>query len=283
MPDLLTILIRKWKFIFGLSFLSAIIALIVALIIPKKYLATATALPANTVLSDKASILNQNIEALYSDFGSTDDLDRIEGTATLDTIFIATSKEFNLPQHYSIRSSNDVFYTAALQLKKNSKINRSAYGELKVKVWDEDKNMAAALANALMQKLQQIHQSLLNTINVTTAAGLKENYAAQQHQYLQLTDSLHKMKEDSLSGTKQIIKMKLAALADQLQQYQKSIDQYELAIGKTTPVLLIVENARPPQKADKQDVLPLVIFVFAAAFILSFLVMLFVETRNFLS
>lgn len=283
MPDLLTVLIRKWKFIFALSLLSAITALIVALLTPKQYLATATALPANTVLSDKASIFNQNIEALYSDFGTPDDLDRMEGTATLDTIFIAASKEFNLPEHYSLRSSNDFFYTAALHLKKNSKINRSAYGELKIKVWDEDKNMSATLANYLMQKLQQIYQSLLNVTNATTVRNLKENYAALQNQYLQLTDSLHKMKDDSLNGSKQIIKMKLAAIGDQLQQYQKSIDQYELAIATNTPVLLIVENARPPQKADKPDVLPLVIFVFAAAFILSFLIMLFVETRNPLS
>lgn len=283
MPDLLTVLIRKWKFIFALSLLSAITALIVALLTPKQYLATATALPANTVLSDKASIFNQNIEALYSDFGTPDDLDRMEGTAALDTIFIAASKEFNLPQHYSIRHSNEPFFSAALHLKKNSKINRSAYGELKIKVWDKDKNMSATLANYLMQKLQQIYQSLLNVTNVTTVRKLKENYAALQNQYLQLTDSLHKMKGDSLNGSKQIIKMKLAAIGDQLQQYQKSIDQYELAIATNTPVLLIVENARPPQKADKPDVLPLVIFVFAAAFILSFLIMLFVETRNSLS
>ena len=37
---------------------------------------------------------------------------------------------------------------------------RSEYGELKIKVWDTDKNLAPQLANAILDKLNSIHQSL---------------------------------------------------------------------------------------------------------------------------
>ena len=39
---------------------------------------------------------------------------------------------------------------AASLLKKNTKVMKSEYGELKVKVWDTDKNLAPQLANAVM-------------------------------------------------------------------------------------------------------------------------------------
>lgn len=280
MPDLLSILLRKWKFIFGLSFSAAIIALLVALIIPKQYLATATALPANSVLYDKAGIFNHNIEALYSDMGSPDELDKVEGTASLDTIFIAASKDVNLAQHYKINSSGNSIYKAALRLKKNAKIYRSAYGELKVKVWDEDKNMAAFLANYLLQKLQQIYQNLLNTNNTFSLKALKENYALKQIQYLQLADSLNKKERDTLNGMQQINKAKLTAILEQLQQYEKSINEYQLMVTAKAPALLVVENARPPLKADKPDIASILFFVFGAAFIVSILIVVFVEARN---
>lgn len=282
MPDLLLILVKKWKFIFGLSFLAAILALIIALITPKQYLAIATALPVNSVLSDKASIFNQNIQGLYSDIGSPDELDKIEGTASLDTIFIAAAQDLNLAAHYSIPKSKASDYRAAMQLKKHSKINRSAYGELKVKVWDEDRMMAAILSNYLLQKLQQIHQGLLNTINLQTLARLKEVYAAEQNEYVRWTDSLNQLKGDTSTGAKPILKSKVEAIADELKQYQRTIRQYQLAVNANVPALLIVEKARAPLLADKPDILLTVIFSFAAAFFVSFFIMLFVETRNHL-
>ena len=100
MPDLISVFSRWWKFILGLSLVAVLIALIFSLLSPKKYLSIATALPANSLLTDKARIFNANIEALYAETGTPDELDRLEGTAALDTLFIATAKEFGLAQHY---------------------------------------------------------------------------------------------------------------------------------------------------------------------------------------
>ena len=49
---------------------------------------------------------------------------------------------------------------------------KSEYSELKVKVWDTDKNLAPQLANALMDKLQQIHQTLQNSNNKKVLSSL---------------------------------------------------------------------------------------------------------------
>lgn len=284
MPDLLFIIEKRWKIIIAITFLATIIALIFVLLSPKKYLSVATALPANSLTADKARVFNSNIEALYSDFGSPDELDKIEGTATLDTIFIAASKALRLPEHYSINSAEEGIYKAAMKLKKNTRIIRSSHGELKVKVWDKEKKEAAHLANFLMNQLQELHQHLQNQSNLLLLENLKEEYTLKQNEYLQLADSLGDDTEPSstnfISGKKGIIKTKMAALTEQLQQYEKMIGEYQLAAHSNSPVLLIVENARSSLRPDKPKVLPTMLFAFFGSLLFSYLLALFVESRK---
>lgn len=283
MPDLLNVFAKRLKLILTITFSATIIALLFAILSPKKYLSVATALPANSVVSDKARIFNANIENLYSDFGSPDELDRIEGTAALDTIFIDASKTFQLDKHYSIDAGEKVF-KAAMHLKKNSMVSRSSYGELKVKVWDGNPATAAELANFLMRKLQELHQHLQNQNNISVLEKLKQQYVLKQKEYLQFADSLDKQNSENISdfsARKEIIKAKLTVLTDQLQQYEKMIDQYQLTIDSNSPVLLIVENARPSLSADKPRVLPTVLFAFFGAVLFSYLLALFIESRKF--
>jgi uncharacterized protein involved in exopolysaccharide biosynthesis len=56
MPDLLLVFTKRWKLIVSITVLSTFIALIVALLSPKKYLAVSTALPANSMTADKARV-----------------------------------------------------------------------------------------------------------------------------------------------------------------------------------------------------------------------------------
>ena len=149
MPDIISVVGRRWKLIGLLTLVATVAALVAGLLSPRQYAGVATALPANPLISDKARIFNQNIEALYPEIGTADELDRIEGTAKLDTLFLAVATDHKLVGHYNIgTTAGDALDKAALQLKNNSRINRTGFGELKIKVWDKDKQMAAALANA---------------------------------------------------------------------------------------------------------------------------------------
>jgi len=269
MPDLISIIVKRWKLITAVTLLASFIALVAALVSPKKYLSVATALPANSLIADKGRIFNQNIQELYSDFGTADELDKLEGTGNLDTIFIAASEKFNLDKHYHISPSGESFYSAALKLKANSKIARSSYGELKAKVWDEDKNLAAEIANFLMQEIQNIHQHLQNENNAAVLEKLKQDFTVKQNHYMQLADST--------TGT---ANARLNDLSGQLQEEEKMINQYQLAINTNAPVLLIVENARPSFWPDKPKIAATVLFAFFGALIFSFLLTLFIESRK---
>lgn len=273
MPDLMQIFFRSWKFIIGLTVLAVLISWIVCLIVPKQYLSEATALPANNANADKARFFNKNIEGLYSEFGSPDDLDRFEGTAKLDTVYNATVKDLNLQKHYKIKSSKEALYKTALKLRKNSRVSKSAYGELKVKVWDRDKNMAALICNTLLSKIQFIHQQLRNESSILVLERLKENYA----------NEWGRINKDTLptpGDSSTLIQFDRKIQVEQLQQYQRLISEYELAVAINPPTLLTVEHAQVPVRHDKPKTLQVVIFTLVASLVFSILLAIFIESRK---
>jgi tetratricopeptide (TPR) repeat protein len=275
MPDLLIILSRWWKFILGLTAGAVILAFIITLLLPKQYLSTATALPANSLVADKARILNDNIEALYPEIGLPDELDKLEGTAALDTLFIAVANEFKLDEHYHIHTSDESIDKAVLKLRKNSNISRTGYGELRIKVWDIDRNIAAAMANSFMSKLQALHQHLQNENNLVVLQRLKEAYASKEKLFNNYSDSVVKT-----GAAQELMAAQKATILEQLKQYQLAMDQYELAIKTNPPVLLSVEKARPAVWSDRPKIFQILVLTAIAAFLFSFLLAVSFESRN---
>jgi hypothetical protein len=72
----------------------------------------------------------------------------------------------------------------------------------------------------------------------------------------------------------------MAALEDQLKQFEKIIGEYQLAVNSDSPVLLIVENARPALAADKPDILSTLLFTLFGALLFSYLLALFIESKK---
>ena len=244
MPDLISIIEKWWKLIAGLTIINIILAFALLLLIPKEYLSIATSLPASSVYADRARIFNTNVQQLYSSLGNPDDLDKIIGTANLDTLYIALVREFNLRKRFK----NDLL--AALALKKNIKVTKSEYGELKIKVWNKNAKLASALANGLLQKLQKLHQSLQNQSNALILQKLQETYASMQNSYIANADSSDNI--DSRKGA--VLSIKNKGLQEQLNQYEKLIAEYQLVLTTNTPALLVVEYARMSAKPDKPKI-----------------------------
>lgn len=264
MPGLSYLISKWWKQIITVVLVSLITAAVISILLPKKYLSVATALPANSTTADKARIFNENIEALYSTLGNADELDRIVGTGQLDTLYLAATDLFDLAAHYKVSEAGPARrrMKAAYQLKKNSTVFKSGYGELKVKVWDKDKILAAQLANTIMDKIQAIHSDLNNINNQSIVAALS---VASQTARAQL-DSIngfintHKTEERSVD---QAIAQK-QSLSERVQQYDKMIAEYQLMTATRPPALLIVERARA---ASWHDTPRLLVNLLATAFL----------------
>lgn len=253
MPDLFYLFSKWWKRMTIVVLISLAVVTAILLFMPKEYLSEATALRASSYTTDKASIFNRNIEALYSTLGSADDLDMVIGTAQLDTVYLSQVDSFSLVGHYRIKGDPSLARRkAAIKLRKHSKVMKSGYGELKVRTWDKDKQMAAQLANGIMDKLQAIHQRLLNESNVSTLEGLREKVRVIQS----------KLNKDSISSPGSLT---LQQQLEQLDQYQELIGEYELMVDTRQPALLIVEQARPAIRPDR----PRYFSILPATFVLS--------------
>lgn len=295
MPDIVTVMARRWKLIMLLTLLAAVLSLLICLFITKKYVGVATALTANPLLSDKARIFNQNIEGLYTALGSADDLDRVEGTAKLDTVYLALAKEFNLTSHYNLNgSSSAAIQQTAIKLRKNTTVNRTGYGELRIRVWDKNNVMAAALANAFMQALNNIHEQVQMENTRLVLQRLKEEYTQtrqalqQRTNYVIDSEPLNQSRTAS-NGDSSLLQQNLflsdpaenaAMLRGQLAQYARLIGEYELALKTAPKVLLVVEHARPSPWHDKPKTVLTVLIATVAAFLFSFLLALIIESRN---
>ena len=261
MPDLFYLISKWWKQIALLVAICSILVLAILMLQPKKYLSQATALPANSALSDKARVFNNNIEALYSSLGSPDELDMIVGTAQLDTIYLFQADSFSLATHYKINGAN-ARMKAAKRLHKHTQVTKSGYGELKVKVWDNDRHMSAQLANAIMQKLQSMHQALINENNVSTLASLRHS----QQLLMANPDSNSKLPA-----------WKQAHVIKQLEQYEELINEYSLMADSRPLALLTIENARPAIKPDKPRIVAIMLATVVLSLIFAILSVLLIE------
>ncbi len=250
---------------FVVVILSVLATGIITFLKPREYLSVATAVPASSFAADKSKIFNENIQELYSALGTPDDLDMIIGTANLDTVYLFVTDQFNLFDHYKMsEKGNAARAKAASQLKKNTKVIKSGYGELKIKVWDTDKNLAPQLANAIVDKLQSIHQNLQSTGNEAALKGL----AAGKEKLRAELDSAMAFPERKIS------------LQEQLQQYEKLMGEYQLMVDTKPPSLIIVEKAKPSEWPDKPKRMQIMIATAVLSLLFALFAALIMERRK---
>jgi|GEM_PF-235452 len=288
MPDLFTILFNRWKLILGLTIAAGLLTLAISLIRPKQYGATATALPANSSLTDKARLFNNNIESLYPELGSVDEFDRIEGIAKLDTTYINVVSAFNLINHYGVNDgSPDSLQTAVNKLKKATEIRRSEYGDLKIKVWDQDPALAAQLANRLLEEINGLYMQTQVQNNLLTVAKLKLLLAEKHAQLESARQAPRNNKDETVlrdsvidESTNRAQSQLLNGLPEQIVQLEQIISQYELGIAAAPQPLIVVENARATMTTVKPNLLQTTLFALAAGLFFSILLAFLLETRK---
>jgi uncharacterized protein involved in exopolysaccharide biosynthesis len=208
---------------------------------------------------------------LYSNLGSPDELDVMVGTGQLDTIYLAVTDQFNLYDHYKIHDQKEKARAKSAELLKcNTEVQKSGYGELKVKVWDTDKDLAPQLANALMDKIQSIHQDVQSESNTAALNDLKAGMKKIKDS-IQLMQAVADKKTDTFG---------LGILKSQLEKYQQLIGEYQLMVDNKPPALLLVEKARPSLKPDKPKRIEILIATLVLSFLFALAIALILERRK---
>ena len=258
MPDIFDLLRKWWKQILFAMILSLVAVGIIVYMKPREYLSTSTALPASSFAADKSTVFNENIQTLYSTLGTPDDLDRVVGTAGLDTVYLAVADQFNLWDHYKNKEKTRA--KGASSLRERTKVMKTEHGELKVKVWDTDRELAPQLANAIMEKLAAIHRDLYSAANKTALDGL--------------IAGKNKLKQDDSAGN--------VSNNSRLQQYEKLIGEYQLMVDSKPPALITVEKARASEWPDRPRRKQVLVATAFLSLLFSLFAVLLLERRKIL-
>lgn len=265
MPDIFSLIQNWWKQILAVVVFSLLTVGVIIYLKPQQYLSVATAVPASSFAADRSKIFNENVQALYSALGTPDDLDMILGTAKLDTVYLAVTDQFNLFDHYKTSEKGEAARRkAASRLKKNTKVMKSEYGELKVKVWDTDNNLAPQLANTIMNELQSIHQNLQSAGNESALNGLIKGKAKLQ---MQIDSSL-------MSPEKRPEFLK------RIEEYEKLIGEYQLMVDSKPPSIIIVEQAKSSNWPDRPRRMQVMIATGMLSFLFALLAALVLQRRK---
>ncbi|HZD30977.1 MAG TPA: Wzz/FepE/Etk N-terminal domain-containing protein [Candidatus Angelobacter sp.] len=177
--EILLVLAREKKLILQITLGAALLAAIVVFIVPKSYTATATILPPQQSQSVLSSMLGQLAGAQtldLRDLGLKNPADVFVAMLKSRTVEDALVNRFDLRKVYYVKRYQD----ARKKLEKNSEIDPEKEGLISIAVTDHDPGRAADMANAWIDELRHLNQSLALTEAAQRRAFFEQKLAAER-------------------------------------------------------------------------------------------------------
>jgi len=273
----IAVLQKRWKTILFFVIATVIAATVTVFLVPQYFKSTAVVVSANPVLADKARLFNNQVQNLYSYFGSGDDLDRINGIADLDTTYKQLVDEFSLINYYKPDDENLPAQRrkAVMHLRKNLTIQKNEQGQLAIICWTKDKQLSANIVNRMVAIIQEMGTAVWQKNYTKSLAQLNQSINTLEQEYQALSDSV-----TLTHGGKHELEMaKLQTLLEQIKQYRKTADEFKLTAETNPAALYVLETAVPAAKAERPDKPGIIFAALIAGFVFSCLLVL-VTDRN---
>ena len=273
----MAVLQKRWKTILWFVIATVVAATIAVFLVPQYYKSSSLLVSANPALADKARMFNNQIQGLYSYFGSGDDLDRINGVADMDTTFQQLVDEFSLIEYYQLKNDSlPLLRRKAVQcLRKDLSIQKTEQAQLKIICWTKDKELSAKLVNRMVAIVQETETAIWQKNYRQSLEQLNSSVANMELQYQALSDSVSK----SSGGRHELGIAKLQTLLEQIKQYRKTSDEFSLAAATHPAAFYVMESAVPAAKAERPDKSGIILASLIVGFIFSCLLVL-VSDRN---
>lgn len=188
----------KWKKPIMIVCLIGIIgSSIIAFSIDKTYESISTIYPSNPALTDKSYLFetgngNMTVEL----YGSKEDVDRIISIAKSGQVLVHIINKFSLYRHYEVDTTKEYYLTAAMKkLKGNLKVVKTEFRGIEIKVKDKNPNLAAAIANEIVSKVDQVAQEMILSNRGQMLNMFQSALSETKTEMDGLTDSLTTMKK----------------------------------------------------------------------------------------
>ena len=275
--DTVAVLQKRWKTILWFVVATVAAATIAVFVVPQYYRSSSLLVSANPALADKARMFNNQIQGLYSYFGSGDDLDRINGVADMDTTYKQLVDEFALIDYYQLKDDSLALLrrNAVLHLRKDLTIQKTEQAQLKIICWTKDKALSAKLVNRMVAIIQETETAVWQKNYQQSLEQLNRSVANMEQQYQVLNDSISKT-----GGAKYALgTARLETLLEQIKQYRKTADEFALAAATSPAAFYIMETAVPAAKAERPDKLGIILASMIVGFVFSCLLVLLSDRK----
>jgi hypothetical protein len=278
MANTVQVLQKNTRFIFFFTLLAMLIAFATVMLAPKYFRSSARIIAANPQLADKSRLFNENIQALYSYFGSGDDLDRIIGVADMDTTYKQLIDQFDLINYYELQGDSVPLLRrkAVLKLKKDISFQRTEQGQMRIICWTKDSRLSANIINSMIEIVQGKLESIWLSNYQDAVSKLNASILINEQRYASLSDSISKVK----SAQQTLLQKHMETLLEELSRYRKTAASFTLMGETAPPALYVLETAVPAAKAERPDKLNAILISGLAGFLFSILFLLLKDRRS---
>lgn len=278
MANTVQVLQKNTRFIFFFTLLAMLIAFATVMLVPKYFRSSARIIAANPQLADKSRLFNENIQALYSYFGSGDDLDRIIGVADMDTTYKQLIDQFDLINYYELQGDSVPLLRrkAVLKLKKDISFQRTEQGQMRIICWTKDSRLSANIINSMIEIVQGKLESIWLSNYQDAVSKLNASILINEQRYASLSDSISKVKP----AQQTLLQKHMETLLEELSRYRKTAASFTLMGETAPPALYVLETAVPAAKAERPDKLNAILISGLAGFLFSILFLLLKARRS---
>ncbi|MEJ8817197.1 hypothetical protein [Lacibacter sp. H407] len=264
---------KRWKQAAILVLLGSLATGVILFIQKPYFRSSAVFTAANPNLGDRSNIYRTEFWEQYFYYGGEFDNDRLMALARSEEMCRFMVDSFRLMKHYKIDSSNvRAAYLADYEYKENVHIHKNEFGHVKVNVWDTDKQLAAAIANAIVTRTNQKSVASSNNMKLEILQKLQHDFNTQK-------DTLQQIEQQLQLGADAFLLARKTDIINRLNETEKLIQQFNTSVNNVSS-LFVIEEALPALKKDKPKIIAGVIMAAVVSFIFSVLLLLFVEWRS---
>lgn len=199
--NLLLFLYRYRKPLIILSLTAAIVSSVVSLMIQEKYLSTVILFPAATNSISKSLMTEdfsgkQDINA----FGEEEQAEQLLQILNSDEISGYIRNKYNLMEHYGIDDAEQFALTNTVkEYQDNVTFKRTEFNSVRIDVLDHDKEIAAAIANDIADRLDTVRTRMQHDRARIGLAIIEQEYLKMQRYMQSMDDSLTAIRKKGLT------------------------------------------------------------------------------------
>lgn len=262
---------KRWKQSASIVFIATVFTGTILFLQKPYFRSTVVFTAANPNLGDRSNIYRTEFWDQYFYYGGEVDNDRLMTIAKSEEMCRFMVDSFKLISHYKINAAGEkAAFLADYEYKENVRVHKNEFGHVKINVWDTDKKLAAAIANAIMARVNEKSVAAVNKMKAEILQKLKNEFNAQK-------DSLQQA-EKNATGNAFLLTRK-ADLINQLNEKDKLIQQFITSVNQVS-ALFVLEEALPAFKKDKPQVLAGIIMAAVISFVFSVLLLLLLEWKG---